>query len=193
MTLEELVSTYGYAAIAVGTFLEGEMILVLGGFAAHRGYLDLSWVIACAFAGSVFGDQLYFHIGRAQGPGLLARRPGWQARAERVFRLLHAHQVWLILGFRFIYGLRTVTPFLLGAGRVSPVRFLVLNVIGGFAWAVAFGVLGYVFGEAMELVLGDLRRYELRAFLALAVAGALAWAVRVLWRRRAERPRPPPG
>lgn len=36
MSLEELISTYGYAAGGIGTFLEGETILILGGFAAHR-------------------------------------------------------------------------------------------------------------------------------------------------------------
>jgi hypothetical protein len=31
MSLEELISTYGYVAIAMGTFLEGETVLILGG------------------------------------------------------------------------------------------------------------------------------------------------------------------
>jgi len=50
MSLEELISTYGYAAIGIGTFLEGETILILVGFAAHRGYLELPWVIVFAIA-----------------------------------------------------------------------------------------------------------------------------------------------
>ncbi len=65
MSLQELVSNYGYLAIGVGTFLEGETILVLGGLAAHRGFLQLPWVVACAFLGAFSGHQLYFHIGRA--------------------------------------------------------------------------------------------------------------------------------
>ena len=38
INLEPLVSTYGYPALLVGTFLEGETILVIAGFLAHRGY-----------------------------------------------------------------------------------------------------------------------------------------------------------
>jgi membrane protein DedA with SNARE-associated domain len=41
MTLESLVDAYGYVAVLVGTFLEGETIFVSGGFAAHRGYIWL--------------------------------------------------------------------------------------------------------------------------------------------------------
>ena len=46
--MEQFVATYGYAAIALGTFFEGETILVIGGFLAHRGYLGLPGVIAGA-------------------------------------------------------------------------------------------------------------------------------------------------
>jgi membrane protein DedA with SNARE-associated domain len=39
----------------VGTFLEGETVLLLGGAAARLGYLRLEWVIACALLGSLLG------------------------------------------------------------------------------------------------------------------------------------------
>ena len=49
INLEILVSAYGYPALFIGTFLEGETILVIAGFLAHRGYLELPWVIVIAF------------------------------------------------------------------------------------------------------------------------------------------------
>ena len=55
-----MIENYGYAAILVGTFLEGETILVLAGLAAQLGYLTLSGVILAAFLGSLSGDQLFF-------------------------------------------------------------------------------------------------------------------------------------
>ena len=74
---ENWVTHFGYMAILIGTFLEGETILVLGGFLAHRGYLHLPWVIASAFAGTFAGDQLYFYLGRFKGmKGLKKNRIG---------------------------------------------------------------------------------------------------------------------
>jgi len=81
-TLESLIETYGYLAILIGTFLEGETILVLGGFAAHRGYLALPWVILAAFIGSLCGDQLFFYLGRKHSQMILAKRQSWQSRIE---------------------------------------------------------------------------------------------------------------
>jgi len=37
VALQSFVDTYGYLAIMVGTFFEGETILVLGGFTGHPG------------------------------------------------------------------------------------------------------------------------------------------------------------
>ena len=48
MTLAALIQAHGYWVLAVGCLLEGETILVLAGFAAHRGYLDSLAVLAIA-------------------------------------------------------------------------------------------------------------------------------------------------
>ncbi|MGW8187802.1 MAG: DedA family protein [Desulfobacterales bacterium] len=83
--LESLIEKFGYLAVLLGTFLEGETILVLGGFAAHRGYLLLAGVILTAFCGSLMGDQLFFFLGRRNSRAFLDRRPLWKARADRVY------------------------------------------------------------------------------------------------------------
>jgi len=179
MTLEELISTYGYAAIGIGTFLEGETILVLGGFAANRGYLELPWVILCAFIGTLFGDQLYFYIGRTRGKSALEKRPHWKAKSEKIFRLLDRHQAWVIFGFRFLYGLRTVTPFIIGVSKISPVRFLILNILGAAVWAVVIGTMAYLFGRTLEIIIGDIKQYELLIFVILAGLGVVIWFVHI--------------
>ena len=51
------------------------------------------------------------------------------------------HQNLLILGFRFLYGLRSVTPFVIGMSGISWLRFALLNVIGAGIWASAFAEL----------------------------------------------------
>lgn len=175
ISLEQFISTYGYAAVGIGTFLEGETILVLGGFAAYRGYLELPWVIGCAFLGTLFGDQLYFYLGRTKGKRMLEKYPSWKAKSKKVFHLLDKNQIVLILGFRFLYGLRTVTPFLLGASNVTPTRFLIFNSLGASLWAMIIGTMGYLIGHTLEIILGDIKKYELLLFAILAGAGVLIW------------------
>ena len=175
MSLEQLVTAYGYAAVGIGCFFEGEAILIVGGFAAHRGYLELPWVIVNAFIGTLASDQIFYFIGRIKGPRVLEKRPAWKAKSEKVFPLLRKHQNLLIIGFRFIYGFRTVTPFLIGASRIEPGRYAILNIVGAALWAVVIGVLGYLFGYALEALVDNVKKYELLIFSALVVVGIIHW------------------
>lgn len=187
MTWQSLIENYGYLAILIGTFLEGETIVVLAGLAAKLGYLELPWVIACAVTGSVCGDQLYYYLGRRWGPKIIARRLSWQASAERVYTHLRRHQNFLILTFRFYYGLRNVTPFVVGSAQVGRGRFFILNLIGALLWAHAFAWAGYLSGHAIELFLEDVRRYELAALAGLAALGAGIWLFTLMRNRRRAR------
>ncbi len=187
MNLEQLVTNYGYVSVLIGTFLEGETILIIAGFLAHRGYLDLFYVIATAFVGTLAGDQLYFYIGRFKGKKFIEKRPSWQTRIVRVNSILDKHQTLLILGFRFIYGIRTVVPFVLGSSGISPTRFLILNSCGALVWATVIGVLGYYFGYAVETVLGNIKRYEKWVIMVVVLVSFTVWFI-FLWRARKVKP-----
>jgi len=173
--METFIQQYGYLAILVGTFLEGETVLILAGFAAHRGYLELSWVIAAGFVGTLCGDQFFFILGRWRSRDFLARRPKWKTRITRAERMLARYKILLILLFRFLYGLRSVVPFVIGMSNIPPAQFVLLNAVGAAVWAVAVGTGGYLFGNALEVFFGNIRRHELKAFVVIAGIGILVW------------------
>jgi membrane protein DedA with SNARE-associated domain len=187
MTLEHLISHYGYAALIIGTFVEGESFLVVAGFAAHLGYLKLQWVILAAFAGSMAGDQFYFFLGRVKGEAFLKRRPRWETQVKRVWKYLDRYRTLLIIGFRFAYGFRTVTPFAIGLSNIRASRFLVLNMIGAFGWSVVVALLGYFFGAAAEAAAVDVRRYEHWIICGILLAAAVVWTIYFLHKRKKDR------
>ena len=76
-----MIENYGYWIVLAGTLLEGESVLLLAGYAAYSGLLELHWVIGIAIAGSFLGDQLWFYLGRHHGAQLLARFPSYAAPA----------------------------------------------------------------------------------------------------------------
>jgi membrane protein DedA with SNARE-associated domain len=177
--LEQLVMTYGYVVIAAGTFFEGETVLILGGYLAHSGYLELPWVIAAAFAGTLIGDQLFFYLGRKKGSAMLEKYPRFSGRAARVRRLLHRHRIAVMIGFRFVYGFRTVTPFLLGAGGIAPATFLLFNVIGALLWSVTIALLGYMLGKTVSLIVAKAHRYEIYGVFVIVFVALAVWGWRV--------------
>jgi len=172
-TLVETVAFYGPAAIFVGTFLEGETIVVVAGFLAHQGVLNPFVVAIAAFLGSCFGDQLWFYLGRrhATHPFVLrvTRRPLFQ----KIMSAIEDHPKKFILTFRFIYGIRTISPVAIGLADISGRVFLVFNALSAVVWAAAFTTLGYLSGQAVEALLGDIKAIEHKLLAAAGIALAV--------------------
>lgn len=175
MTVDSFIAHYGYLAILLGVFIEGELVVMTAGFFAHRQILQLEWVIAAALVGSVLTYQFFFLLGRLQGTRFLQRKPHWQARVAKIQHLLERHHTWVTFGYRALFGLRAMTPFALGMTRISQRRFLALDFIPALAWAVVFPCLGYVLGRELEPVLNHIQQYE--GWAALAAATVLSVAV----------------
>jgi membrane protein DedA with SNARE-associated domain len=174
-----LIQTHGYWALALGCLLEGETLLVLAGFAAHLGYLQLPWVVAVAAVAGFAGDQFFFWLGRRHSAALLRRFPSLQRQAARAHRLIEAHPSAFVIGMRFAYGMRIAAPLIAGNSPLPAARFAALNAVGALLWASIVGGLGWVFGRTAEAVLGDLRHVE--GWLALALVAALLLVA--VWRR----------
>jgi membrane protein DedA with SNARE-associated domain len=67
-------------------------------------------------------------------------------------------------------------------------RFVFLNALGALVWAVVVAGGGYLFGNALEGLLGNIRHYEKILFVLVALAGAVVWAI-YLHRRSWKKPR----
>ena len=187
MSFELLIHTHGYLALVAGTFLEGETVLILGGFLAHQGYLELPWVILSAFAGTFAGDQCFFYLGRFKGMSFIEKRPSWKAKSSRVFACLRNHPFPVVFGFRFLYGIRSVTPFIIGASGVGPVKFFCFNGLGAGVWAVSVGWLGYLFGQTLSVFMARVKTYESWVAGAVILAGVALWVAYFLVDRKRKR------
>ena len=179
-----LLATYGYWAIFIGCLLEGETILILGGMAAHQHVLKLLPVIGYASLAGLLGDQLLFWAGRYFGERLLPRLHKQQAAIDKVTSLIQHHPTVSIFSVRFLYGMRLVGPMVIGASKVSPLKFACINLVGAVVWATLFASAGYWAGEFLQRALGDLKPYRLP--IALGVV-ALVVAVGLIRHFRAKR------
>lgn len=187
MAFETIIEKFGYFAIFLGTALEGETILVIAGYLAHRGYLQLPYVIAAALLGTFIGDQTFFQLGRQSGEAFLARHPNWQVRAVRVRRLFNRHRIALVMGFRFMYGIRTVAPFVIGMSGFSRKLFILLNAASAAIWAITIGCAGYAFGRVLEQWLDEAKKVEIPVIFCMVGIGVAIW----IWHLRHVRRKPP--
>ena len=173
MTVESLISQYGYTAIFIGAVLEGETVLLIAAVLVQQGLLDFKGVLLASAAGAFAGDQFFFQLGRLKGACLFRHRAAWQRKLDRAGRWLnHRHGV-VILFYRFIYGMRAVIPFLLGAGRCRVGTFTLLSSASAMAWATVIGTGGYFFGEIFQRLILEGQEIQKNALLGVALLASL--------------------
>lgn len=148
---------YGYGAVIVGCFLEGETVLLLAGVAAQLGYLALPQVVAAAAIGGFCSDETAFFVGRHFGPRLVGWSPRLATIQPAIRRKLQQHAIWVGFTVRFAIGLRTAVPVVVGASGLAPIRFALPNAAGAIAWAIAIGGAGYFFGRLRQRYLMTIR------------------------------------
>ncbi|TCM35182.1 DedA family protein [Novosphingobium sp. ST904] len=186
MSIETFIAHFGLLAVGLGAAAEGETALMTGGLLAHQGLLPIGGVMAAGAIGSFLADEIFFFLGRH-----FRARPAVRALSEkpafaRALALLERHPVGFILAFRFLYGLRTVSPIAIGTSSIPARRFIVLNALAATVWGIVIAAIGYTFGQAIEMAFGKLGRIE---HVAIAAAGlaVLAAGTIVLVRRRLAR------
>jgi membrane protein DedA with SNARE-associated domain len=158
-----------YPLVLVWTFFEGEtIVLVVSALAATSApFIHLPLLAICATAGTMAGDQLFYYLGRFYGTPFLASRPKLAAKAERGFELLRRGEIPFILSYRFIYGVRNVSPFVVGVGGIPPLRFFLLNLAASALWAATFTLGGYFLGKVLEQWLDQYKWHMIAAVVGL--------------------------
>jgi membrane protein DedA with SNARE-associated domain len=186
MSPDLLLHKFGYLAVFVGTFLEGETILVMAGFFAERGYFKLALVILAACAGSYTGHVFWFWLGRTQGVRLLERFPRMKKHFGKGIRLFERYGAPAIFITQWLYGLRITCAVIIGISKVSTIKFLIYEALTCIVWAVIVGTAGYFFGQTVERMFGRAAHIEKYGLLILVVIGFGLWAYHRWKERRVE-------
>ena len=188
MTIEMLIARYGLLALFVGSGIEGEAVVVTGGILAHKGLVPLWGAMLVSALGSCLADQLWFFAGRYfrhyRWVQALTRKPAF----ARAIAFLERHPTAFIFGFRFVYGMRTVSPIAIGTTQISARKFVPLNMLSAAVWGPFFTWLGYGFGKAIDPVLHHLQADMAKLLGGALVVGLLGLAIWWLLRRRKAAP-----
>ncbi len=157
-----LLLAHGYLVIFLGAALDnfglpssGDVVLFAGGFFANNGQAALPLVMLSGFAGALVSDNSVYWIGRIGGRPLISRILKIrllhflinEKSLEKVEGYFESHGGKTVFVGRFGPGLRSMTPLFAGVTRMGYFRFVPYNVAAALVWAVAYSLVGYVFGQ----------------------------------------------
>jgi membrane protein DedA with SNARE-associated domain len=168
--MEDFIQHDGYLAV-----------LILAGFAADWGYLDLSWVMVVALIGSVRGDQLFYSLGHRHSETLLRHRPAWQPRISRAQELIQRRHGPSSSGSGSFTICALPSPSPWGSPACRPGSSSPLTLLKALTWSIIVSAAGYLFGQALQGLFGHLKKVELLTMLDVAIVGGIFWVILLLW------------
>lgn len=183
MSAETLLQDFGYLAVFVGCFLEGEAIQVAAGFFASRGYLDPYAVAGVGFLGAYLGHIFWFWLGRVHGVKVLDRFPKMKRHFGKGVRVFERYGAAAIIITQWLYGLRITCAVIIGMSRISLLKFFVYQAVSCALWVGVVTAGGYYFGRAIERLLGRVEHIEKYVLIFIIVVAAGFW----FWHRWKEK------
>ena len=191
--MTDWLATWGYLGVFglvfignIGIPVPEETVLLVAGFMAGRGELELRTLYLVGIFSAVSGDCFGFGWGRIGGQRLFARLSQRfrfvRERYDRLQVFFQTHGSKAVFMARFVAGARFLAGPMAGAAGMPFLRFLGWNLLGAFVWCTLVITVGYLVGDELEWVERVAHRashwIEFAVVLALA-AGFLYW-----WRER---------
>jgi membrane-associated protein len=135
--------------LVVTPFLPGDSLLFAAGALAATGGLSLPVLLLGLSIAAILGDSVNYRIGAMVGTGVFKRdskilKREYLTRTEAFYARYGGKTIVLA---RFVPIVRTVAPFLAGAGQMNYGRFLLFNVTGGLFWVFVMTLAGYFIGN----------------------------------------------
>lgn len=172
----------------VGLLIPGETAIVIGGFVAGQGEIDVVLLIAIAWFAAVAGDLVSFALGRHLGREFLVKHgPRVQITEQRIEHVEHfydRHGGKAVFLGRWVGLVRAVSPFLAGSSGMPLRRFLPYDILAAGGMVTVFALLGYIFWHSLDKVLEIARKGLLALGITIALVVALVAAVQ--WLRKQE-------
>ena len=153
--------------------IPGQLIIIIGGFLAKLGILNLYETIFVAASGAILGDLIGYSIGRRYGYSFITRYGKYfffkKKHFEKTKRLMNHHTGKTLIIGRFNSLTRAFAPFVAGSTEVPFFRFIVYNMIGGISWAACYVIIGYVFGRGYEVASRYVEEFVFFIFIAMII------------------------
>ncbi len=144
--INHFIEQYGYWALFFGAMIEGESIVFTISSLCYFGKFNFLYVNLITFFGTLAADQITFYLGLMIGSKIFRKFPKLEKKTEHAFNLLKKNETFFIIAFRFIYGIRILSPIIIGMAKVSKKKFTILNLIAAFVWTTTSCGIGYFVG-----------------------------------------------
>lgn len=153
--------TYTYAILFIIVFVETGLVVMpllpgdsllfaAGALASSTGQLDVRLIIILLIAAALLGDNTNYFVGRFFGRLIKSKERILFLKKEYIEKteaFYEKHGGKTVIMARFIPIVRTIAPFVAGAGSMVYPRYILYCISGAILWVGGITLLGYWFGN----------------------------------------------
>jgi membrane-associated protein len=137
--------------LVVMPLLPGDSLLfAVGALGASTGQLDVYLLIALLITAALMGDNLNYVIGKFFGVKVKSREKIGFFKRDYINQTEAYYDKYggrTVIIARFIPIIRTIAPFVAGAGNMHYPRYLLFCITGAILWVGGLVTLGFQFGN----------------------------------------------
>jgi membrane-associated protein len=148
--VHELIKHYGLWVILVGTFFQGQTVLIGAGFLAAAHILDPVEILAIGILGSWTGHIFWYYLGRSLIG--IAEEKTW-VLAKKISSISHfiGLRPWTsIFTLQYVYGIRLAGAISFGMSEMTVGWFIAVQLFNCILWTVLIESAGYFVGDLIH-------------------------------------------
>lgn len=163
-TLQDFLTHYQaltYVVVALIIFVETGLIVMpilpgdsllfaVGLLASSTGQLDLSILIPLLIGAALLGDNINYYVGKnfsrliRKRERILFFKHEYLIETEQFYQ---KHGGKAVIAARFVPIIRTVAPFVAGAGNMKYSKYILFCILGASLWVTSLTLAGYFLGS----------------------------------------------
>lgn len=162
--IQELIAQYNtliYVILFLVVFVEtgfvvmpllpgDSMLFAIGVIAATTGEISLSIIIPLFILAALLGDNLNYFVGNKFGNYIKSKEKILFLKKEYILKteaFFEKNGGKAVVIARFMPIIRTIAPFVAGAGSMKYAKYILYCVLGAVLWVVSITFLGYFLGQ----------------------------------------------
>ena len=141
-------SLYGYLILAIYSFGGGMVALVGAGLLSALGKMDITLSILIASIANFLGDSFLFYLAQSNKKEVLKYLRKYRRKIAYTNLLMRRYGWMVVFLQKYIYGVKTLVPIVMGLSRYDFKRFTLLNFFASTLWGLLVGLGSYYFSAA---------------------------------------------
>jgi membrane protein DedA with SNARE-associated domain len=141
---------YGYLILALYSFGGGMVALVGAGILSALGKMDITLSILVATTANFIGDTFLFYLAQSNKKEVLKYLKKHRRKIAYTNLLMRKFGWMAVFLQKYIYGVKTLVPIVMGLSRYDFKKFVILNLLASIVWGLVVGLGSYYFSAAVR-------------------------------------------